>query len=167
MGLLVSGGAVVSSRLHPGFKAALVAGPLRGARLARVLDLEREPLDPTAPAWREVAQSFMLFDQKGEVRVRRSDQVAPRTAVGEDRDGRLVILTTEGSYTLHEFATLLKAAPLHLTHAMSMDGGQEAELCVRAGGFRYATFGPWDDAHPADAPVGAVPLPAVVAVRLP
>src|SRR5206468_7230931 len=45
MGLLVSDGQIISGRLHPDFKAALVASPKSGGRQAGVLDLERQPLD--------------------------------------------------------------------------------------------------------------------------
>ncbi len=168
MGLLVSEGKVVSRKLHPKFRAALVASPVDGDYGARVLDLDREPLDPDSLGWREVAQSFMLFDRSGVVRVRRSDQAANRTVIGQDRSGRLLVITSEGGYTLRDFALLLRSLPLALTHAMSMDGGYEAELCVNAGRFRYASFGHWDGRRQnADAPGAQVPLPAVVAVSAP
>jgi uncharacterized protein YigE (DUF2233 family) len=163
MGLFVSGGEVVSRRLHPGFQAALVAEParrdsLRGRR-ARVLDLAREPLDPDRPGWREVAQSFMLFDRDGAPRVRQSDQVAGRTAVGEDAEGRIVVVTSEGGYTLWDFARLLRGTHLGLANAMSMDGGREAQMVVDAGGLHYSSYGRDPSGSPAPAP-----LPAVVAV---
>ncbi len=162
MGLLASGGRLISRRPHPTYRAALVAGPRHGGRSARVLDLSRDPLHPDSLRWAEVAQSFMLFDRAGTVRVRRSDQVANRTAVGEDARGRLVVLTTEGGYTLHDFALLLRRAPLDLALAMAMDGGREAEMMVRAGGFRYASFGQWERGA---APPAPVPLPSVVTVE--
>lgn len=167
MGLLVAGGKPVSRRLHPGFKAALVAGPVSGGHAAHVLDLEHEPLDPARLAWKEVAQSFMLFDARGTVRVRKSDRIANRTAVGEDASGRVLVVTTEGAYTLRDFAGLLKRAPLRLTLAMSMDGGQEAEMCVKAGGFRWASFGRWERREDEDVPGATVPLPAVIEVSAP
>lgn len=164
MGMLVSGGDVVSGRLHPSYQAALVASPVKGGPQARVLDLADEPLDTSTPAWKEVAQSFMLFDRRGRIRTRKSSQIANRTVVAEDRQGRLLVITSEGAYTLHEFAELLKASPFHLTHAMAMDGGHEAELCVETSKLRYASFGPWDGAPQADLPGARVPLPAVVSV---
>ncbi|HEV8149647.1 MAG TPA: phosphodiester glycosidase family protein [Gemmatimonadales bacterium] len=164
MGMLVSGGEVISHRLHPDYKAALVAAPLRGGPRACVLDLTREPLDPGSPRWGEVAQSFMLFDQSGALRIRKTGQIANRTVVAQDRQGRLLVFTSEGGYTLHEFAQLLRSQPLHISHAMSMDGGYEAELCVQIGSFRYASFGRWERDHDSDAPGARVPLPAVVAV---
>jgi len=161
MGMLVSDGEVISSRPHPSFRAALVASSGTMPHAARVLDLDRVPLSVVLSEWREIAQSFMLFDQQGERRVRKTDQIANRTIVGQDRRGHLIVATSEGSYTLWDFAEMLQRSPLQLTHAMSMDGGHEAGLCVVAGRFRYATFGRWDDG---EAPQGVVPLPAVIAV---
>jgi hypothetical protein len=166
MGLLVCDGHIVSRRLHPGFKGALVAGPANGGSAARVLDLEHDSLDVKAPGWKQVAQSFMLFGRDGEPRVRKSDQVANRTIVAEDRRGRLLVFTSEGGYTLWDFAELLKRSPLQISHAMSMDGGYEAELCVVREGFRYASFGRWKSEDDESAPGAQVPLPAVVAMRL-
>jgi len=167
MGLLISNGETVSPTLHPGFRAALVAAPTPGGRGARVLDLESDTFDAKRPEWREVAQSFMLFDRSGELRVRKSDQVANRTVVAEDRHGRIVVTVTEGGYTLWELAGLLRDGPLQLSHAMAMDGGNEAELCVESGGFRYASFGPWKGERDVASTGASVPLPAVIAVKAP
>jgi len=165
MGLLVSDGVLVSRRLHPGFRAALVAGPDDGRTAARVLDLDRDSLDPAAPGWREVAQSFMLFDRDRRPRIRKTDLVANRTAVAQDGKGRILVITSEGGYTLWDFARLLQKAPIGLSHAMSMDGGYEAELCVNIPPFHYASFGQWKgQGDLSDAPGAKVPLPAVVAV---
>jgi hypothetical protein len=165
MGMLVSDGDAISPRINPRFKAALVAAPSGGGRRARVLDLDLDPIDARAPGWREIAQSFMLFDRTGLVRIRKSDLVANRTIVAEDHDGRILVIVSEGGYTLWDFARLLQHAPLELSHAMSMDGGYEAELCVHAGTFRYASFGQWKgDADEPSAPGAKVPLPAVITV---
>jgi uncharacterized protein YigE (DUF2233 family) len=165
MGLLAGQGTWISRHRHPTFQAALVAGPRDGGLDARVLDLARDGLDTDSLRWNEVAQSFMLLDRDGTVRVRHSDQVADRTAVGQDRHGRLVVLVTEGGYTLWDFAQLLRRLPLDLALVMAMDGGREAELVVSAGDFRYASFGQWlPGALPPPPPV---PLPAVVTVEKP
>ena len=168
MGLLVCDGRVVSKTLHRGYQAALVAAPDSGGPAARVLDLAHEPLDPDHPGWREVAQSFMLLDRTGAVRIRKSDRIANRTVVAEDRRGRLLVITSEGGYTLSDFAELLRATPLEISHAMCMDGGYEAELLVSTESFHYASFGRWEsDRDAADSPGAMTPLPAVVTVIAP
>lgn len=167
MGMLMSGGRVVSRWRHPGYQAALVDGPRHGSGGARILDLQRDSLPTSHVPWLEVAQSFMLFDGDGRIRVRKSGLVANRTAVAEDHDGRLVVLTSEGGYTLYEFAGLLRSSPLHLTEAMSMDGGDEAALCVSVGGFRYSSLGKWEANGEVPNPAyDVVPLPAVIEVHL-
>jgi hypothetical protein len=165
MGLLICSGHVVSPDVHPAFKAALVAAPESGAPAIRVLDLDRQTLDPRRPGWREVAQSFMLFDRSGTVRVRRTDHVSNRTVVLEDKRGRVVVLTTEGGYTLADLAEWVQRSPLQAVQAMAMDGGYEAELCVRTSGFRYASFGRWDGSADPPAPGARTPLPSVVTVE--
>jgi Phosphodiester glycosidase len=164
MGVLVCDGEIVSRRVHPTFKAALVAGPLDGGSGARVLDLEREPIDPGQLRWRDVAQSFMLFDRSGRIRVRTSDRVANRTAVGEDKHGRLVVLVTEGAYTLDGLAHLILKSPLEIALALSMDGGSEAQLCVDAGGLRYTCMGGLTGGGGSRGAADHIPLPAVVSV---
>jgi len=166
MGLLVCDGAPVFAKPHPGFRAALAADPVGAGRGAHVLDLSADSLGAIAGAWREIAQSFMLFDRGGNVRVRQSDQDANRTVVAEDRAGHLLVLTTEGTYTLWEFARWLQDSKLDVAHAMSMDGGLEAELCVHAGRFAYASFGHWNPNGRGSASTegGRVPLPAVITV---
>lgn len=170
MGLLISNGKVVSSKPHPEFKAALVAEPTREARRrggrlarARVLDLQTEGLDADAPGWGEVAQSFMLFDRAGDIRVRKSDRVANRTLVGQDGQGRLLVITSEGGYTLWEMAQLLRSGALDMTHAMSMDGGSESKMVVKDEDFAWASFGPWDGEDGGGARAD-VPLPTVIGV---
>lgn len=168
MGLLASGGRWLSRNPHPSYQAALVADRRGKGEGARVLDLSRAPKDPDSLAWNEVAQSFMLFDSSGVLRVRRSERIANRTVVAEDRRRRMVVIVSEGAYTLADFAWVLQHSPLQLSHAMSMDGGREAELVVVRGRFRYGSFGPWlgSDAHPSGVSA-RTPLPAVITVELP
>jgi uncharacterized protein YigE (DUF2233 family) len=165
LGLLVSGGNVISKRMHATFKAALVAGPNDGGNSAHVLDLEHDSIDVARPQWSEVAQSFMLFDRGGRLRVRSSDKIANRTAVGEDRSGRLVVFVTEGAYAIDDFARLVQKSPFQISHAMAMDGGSEAQLCVVAGGFHYICMGGRTRAvTSSDAADADTPLPAVISV---
>src|SRR5262249_44464121 len=133
MGLLASRGTWLSRRPHPGYQAMLVAdrrGPGEGAR---VLDRGTDANAPDSLAWNEVAQSFMLFDSTGALRVRRSERIANRTIVAEDHHHRILVMVTEGAYTLAELAYVLQHSNLQLKHAMSMDGGREAELVVVRG----------------------------------
>lgn len=168
MGLLASGGRWLSRRAHPGYRALLVADRKDGGGGAEIMDLDDPDASAGHLAWNEVAQSFMLFDSSATLRVRRSERIANRTVVAEDRHHRILVLVSEGAYTLADYAWVLMHSTLQLTHAMSMDGGREAALVIAQGNFRYATFGPWleNEAHP-EAGTARTPLPAVITVELP
>jgi hypothetical protein len=163
MGLLVAGGDTISARPHGDFQALLV-GDRGDGRGARVIDLSRARSDSLARGWREVAQSFMLFDAGGP-RVRRSTHIARRTIVAEDDKGHLLVFVSEGGYTLADFADLLTRSRLGLTQAMSMDGGLESEMVIEEGEFRYASFGEWRRDREPEAPGARAPLPAVITVE--
>jgi hypothetical protein len=167
MGLLASGGKWLSRRAHVGYHAVLVADRPGAGEGARVIDLAAISIAPESLAWNEVAQSFMLFDSTGTLRVNRSERIANRTIVGQDEHGRIVVVVSEGGYTLADLAFVIQKSDLHLRLAMSMDGGRESELVVAHRGFRYASFGQWasTDEHPV-APAARVPLPAVITLEL-
>ena len=104
LGLLVKDGEKLS-RLVSHLEGLMVAEP-KEATLpqARVLDLHFTPYDPKQTPYRQAAQSLMLLDRFGDIRVRKSDRVAHRTAVAEDDRGRILFMVTEGAYTLWELA---------------------------------------------------------------
>lgn len=167
MGLLIHEGRPIRGRLHPLFRALLVAEPVdEMAPRARIIDLANDAFDPEQPAYLEAAQSFMLLDRAGSLRVQRSLNVANRTVVAEGRDGRLWIFVTRGGYTLWELGELLRSGPFPIAQAMSMDGGEEAQLLVRVGGFLYDSMGPWDASGGTGqpGPRARTPLPTVVGI---
>ncbi len=167
MGLLIHQGRSIRGRLHPLFQALFVAEPAdEMPPRARIIDLANDAFDPKQPAYLEAAQSFMLLDRTGSIRVQKTPNVANRTVVAEGRDGRLWIFVTRGGYTLWELGELLRSGPFPIAQAMSMDGGDEAQLLVRVGGFLYDSMGPWDAAGGTGqpGPRARTPLPTVVGI---
>jgi hypothetical protein len=167
MGLLISGDLRFSERQHPQFQAVFAAEPKSvGTRRARILDLKYSRFVLDSTPYTQIAQSFMLFDAKGKKRVKHGNWVANRTALAEDRRGNILVIVTEGGYTIWEFAELLQASSLGLIRAMSMDGGYESELCLKTRGFSYATYGQWEtnDYGDISLPGIRIGLPAVIGV---
>jgi len=65
---------------------------------------------------------MMLVDDHGRVRVRDTEKAACRTAIAQDRDGRMLVLVTEGAVTLADLARYLAKSDLHIARAMNLDG---------------------------------------------
>lgn len=162
LGLLVRDGKVLS-RLASRPEGLFLADPADpGLPPARVIDLRYTPFDTIANPYRQAAQSLMLLDRFGQVRVRRSPKVAHRTAVAEDDQGRILVFVTEGGHTLWEFAKLLGGAGLGLREVMSMDGGAESQFDLEVDGEAYSQYG-GPSATP-DLPWPTPALPAALAV---
>lgn len=167
MGLLVLGGRPFRSKSHHSFQALFAAEPVDGRPpLARILDLSRDAFDPQKPAYREVAQSFMLLDRFGTIRVRNTLRVANRTVLAEGWEGKIWIFVSQGGYTLWEFGQMLRSSPFPIRQAMAMDGGFEAQMLVKVGVFLYDNLGMWDAMKESGRPGPRVrrPLPTVIGV---
>lgn len=171
MGLFVKDGHNLGTVMIKTWKAILASDPApdAGAGVARtaLLDLNFDPFDASNTPYRTALQSFMLLDRNGKKRVRRSEWQANRTVIATDKEGRLLLATTPGAWTLWELADWLARAPgLQVRHAMSLDGGFEAQMVVRAGGFTYQSFGGYhvDDRGDHSLPGLRVNLPGVVVI---
>ena len=161
MGLFARGGSSFGTGLKSAWKGLLLAGP--GIAL---LDLELDGFDPLGDTHAVKIQSFMLLDRNGKKRVRRSDWLANRTVVAMTREDRLLVLVTEGAWSLWDLADWIARSDLGVRHAMSLDGGFESQLAIRSQALDYTTYGQFsvDDRGDHSIPGLRVSLPAVVAL---
>lgn len=137
MGTLRRRGVELGGRAHPGWKGFLVQDPLPAREKAAggtfLLDLDLAGEDGPRPEdYATVAQSHMVLDRLGRVRVRTSDRLASRSALGVGRDGDMVLVFAPGAATLADLAVLLES--LGLVSVMGLDGGAEARLVVNGPG---------------------------------
>ncbi|KIX15195.1 phosphodiester glycosidase family protein [Dethiosulfatarculus sandiegensis] len=108
---------------------------------ARVLDMQYTALDIEHLPYRQAAQSIMLLDRFGNIRVRRTAHVANRTALAEDSSGNILVIITKGEHTLWEFADYLAKSGLDIREVMCMDGGPEAQLDLKVGDYTLTQYG--------------------------
>ncbi|MDR4473322.1 MAG: hypothetical protein MRJ92_12000 [Nitrospira sp.] len=73
--------------------------------------------------YREAAQSLMLFDRMGKLRVRDSGKRAFQTVVAEDGQGAILVAKTADIVSLHHLADCPhRQLPPRCNRAMAMDG---------------------------------------------
>jgi hypothetical protein len=165
LGTIQRDGTDLPSSPHQAWKGVLVWGGEGTTPPARLLDLEEPEDRDQVSTYPTLVQSMMLFDRSGRLRVRRSAREAARTVVAEDGSGNLLVVVTEGRFTLWETAVLLQDSGLDLVQAMALDGGRESNLVVEAENVRY-TSSAGNGPSSADQILRATAvLPAVVAVR--
>ena len=131
LGLLYGNGRSLGSKRHSTWLGLFVAEPAEGrSRRARVLDLNFDTFDEQHIPYREVAQSLMLLDRTGKIRVRQTGKRAHQTLVAEQGDGHLLVLKTTEVVSLHALGECLRDVFPALRQVMAMDGGSSSDIAV-------------------------------------
>ena len=131
LGLLYGNGRSLGSKRHPTWLGLFVAEPsMDRTRRARVLDLTFDTFDEGHPPYREAAQSLMLLDRTGTIRVRQTGKRAHQTLVAERGDGHLLLFKTTEVTSLYALGECLRYAFPPLRQVMAMDGGSSSDVAV-------------------------------------
>jgi uncharacterized protein YigE (DUF2233 family) len=131
LGLLYGNGRSLGSKRHATWLGLFVAEPSDyRSRRARVLDLTFDIFDERQTPYREVAQSLMLLDRTGKIRVRQTGKRAHQTLVAEHGNGHLLVLKTTEAVSLHALGECLRDAFPSLRQVMAMDGGSSSDVAV-------------------------------------
>ena len=152
----------ISRHLAPAWKALLVSGP----KGTKILDLERKA-QQEHNRFPHALQSMMLIDEHGTLRVRDTDLNACRSVLAEDKEGRILLIVTEGAITLGDLGRWLASSPLAIKYAMNLDGGIESQLALRADGLKIVLYGQYGTGTTVfSGTPGKIryPLPAVLAM---
>jgi len=131
LGLLYGNGLSLGSKRHATWMGLFVAEPAEDrSRRARVLDLTFDTFNERQPSYREVAQSLMLLDRAGNVRVRQTGKRAHQTLVAEQSNGHILVLKTTEVVSLYALGECLRDAFPSLRQVMAMDGGSSSDVAV-------------------------------------
>jgi hypothetical protein len=131
LGLLYGNGRSLGSKRHATWLGLFVAEPASDhSRRAQVLDLTFDAFDEEQIQYREVAQSLMLLDRTGKVRVRQTGKRAHQTLLAEQSNGHLLVLKTTEMVSLHALGECLRDAFPSLRHVMAMDGGSSSDVAI-------------------------------------
>ncbi len=165
LGWLKRDGKWLSRQQKPAWKGLLVSGPLGESFFGRIVDLERADGE-VAEDYRNVVQSMMLLDASQKLRVRDSELSACRTVVAEDKQGRILVVVTEGATTLGDLGRWLARSSLGVVRAMNLDGGIESQLVVDTPELKLVLYGQYGTGTTVFTPGTTqtrYPLPAVIA----
>jgi uncharacterized protein YigE (DUF2233 family) len=129
LGLLLKGGRSLGGRKHHSWQGLFAAEPTDNRiRKARVLDLAFDGFTEEAPLYREAAQSLMLLDRTGKLRVRDSGKRAYQTVVAEDNESAILVIKTIETVSLYHLGDCLHRQMPSIKQAMAMDGGSSSDV---------------------------------------
>ncbi len=170
LGLLYAKGQSLSGKRHTTWMGLFVAEPLDSASpLAQVLDLAIDPFDERQPTYHEAAQSLMLLDRTGSVRVRQSAKRSQQTVVSEHSNGHIWLLKSLDAVSLYAIGRCVRETFPDIREAMAMDGGSSSDVALSAprrqaaskAGGSYSWLTLLDDSSTAH-----IGLPAVIGISL-
>lgn len=131
LGLLYKDGRSLGSRRHGIWHGLFVAEPVSdGIQNARVLDLSVDSFEEKQPSYQEAAQSLMLLDRNGKIRVHKTGKQSFQTIVAETEQGHILILKTRNLTALYDIAQCLRNVLPMVRQAMAMDGGSSSDVLV-------------------------------------
>jgi uncharacterized protein YigE (DUF2233 family) len=168
LGLLYGQGKSMGGKRHASWMGLFVAEPVEpGLSRATILDLSVDAFDEQRPSYGEAAQSLMLLDRTGKVRVRQSGKQSQQTLVGELQNGHIVIMKTTEVASLYAIGLCLHEAYPQIRQAMAMDGGSSSDLSISPAIQKSAAK--MEGRHPwmtllNTGPTGHVGLPAVIGI---
>jgi uncharacterized protein YigE (DUF2233 family) len=168
LGLLYGGGRSLGSKRHASWMGLFVAEPTEaGAARAAILDLSIDSFDEQRPPYEEAAQSLMLLDRTGKVRVKQTGKQSQQTIVAELQNGHILMIKTSEVASLHAIGLCLHETYPGIRQAMAMDGGASSDLSISpalrqavektAGGHRWMGL-------VNAGPTGHIGLPAIIGI---
>jgi uncharacterized protein YigE (DUF2233 family) len=131
LGLLYAQGKPLGGKRHASWMGLFVAEPMEaGASRAAILDLSIDTFNEDRPSYGEAAQSLMLLDRTGKVRVKESGKQSQQTVVGELKNGHILLIKTTEPASLHAIGHCLREAYPQIRQAMAMDGGSSSDVSI-------------------------------------
>jgi hypothetical protein len=132
----------------------------------RLFDLDDDPLEAVIGRYRRVVQNLRMVKRPGENRWSSQERRWSEAALGEDREGRALLIFCGAPLPLDRLIDAVLALPLGLVAAQHLEGGTQAQLFVAAGGQTVELVGGHEGVFPAPEPNRpAWPIPNVIGVR--
>jgi uncharacterized protein YigE (DUF2233 family) len=164
LGLLYAKGKPLGGKRHGSWMGLFVAEPTEaGASRAGILDLSIDPFDEQRPPYGEAAQSLMLLDRTGKVRVKQTGKQSQQTIVAELQNGHILLMKTTEVASLHAIGRCLHEAYPEIRQAMAMDGGSSSDISISPALQKSMGAHPWM-ALLNTGPTSHIGLPAVIGI---
>ncbi len=123
-------GRVINAGINK-YQSAVAMDPLTGDDPPfRIFDLDETDLKQVTAAYRTVVQNLRLIKRPADARWPQGDASWPEAALGEDKEGRALLIYCTRPLSMHAFNQLILDLPLDLVCAQHLEGNFPARLWV-------------------------------------
>jgi hypothetical protein len=122
-------------------------------------------LDAVKRRYNCMVQNLRLIKRPGQNRWDPQPKTWIEAALGEDSQGRALMIFSRIPQSMHALNEALLALPLQIVSAQHLEGGPEAQLFVSVGDFSLEIIGGYENSSGAGSLLGAAwPLPNVIGI---
>ncbi len=131
----------VISRYPNNYRSAAAFDPVNDTDPPfRIFDLDEVPLKDIKHRYRNVVQNLRLIKRSGKNRWEQSKDRWREAALGEDSQGRALLISCRKSLSMHDFNEILLALPLNLVCAQHLEGSGTARFWLN-----HPAYGEWKE----------------------
>ena len=148
--------------------AAFDPRPERDLRAFRIFDLDAPgvALPDIQGDYASAIQNLRLIKRSGKNVWHNRDKMWSEAALGEDSEGRILVIFCRSPYTMPDLNHELLESGIDLVAAQHLEGGPEAQLYLRVGDLEIEQFGSYETGfNENDGNAHAWALPFVLGVR--
>jgi len=139
-----------------------------GGRLFRIFDVDGGDLatQEMDESYGSVVQNLRLIKRDGINRWSPQEKMWSEMALGEDSEGRALLIFCRSPYSMHDLNDILLSLPIDIVAAQHLEGGPEAQLYVNVGGTELEVVGSYETGfNENDDNDRAWPIPNVIGLR--
>ncbi len=104
-----------------------------------ILDRGVIPLDSMQAQYHGILQNLRLIKKPGENAWKQQPRRWSEASLAQDDSGNILFVFCRSPYSMHDFNTILLELPLGIVAAQHLEGGPEAQVCIRLPNGEY-----WD-----------------------
>lgn len=148
------------------YRSAAAFHPLKDDLPAfRMFDLDETKMDSVRADYGTVIQNIRLIKRPGENRWPIKPDRWSEAALGEDKDGFLLMIFCRSPYTMYEFNEILLSLPINIVAAQHLEGGPAAQVYVKHGDTELELTGRYESTFlGSDAYRSTWPVPNVIGI---
>lgn len=109
-----------------------------------IFDLDKVSFDQILKQYQCLIQNLRLIRRPGENRWKQQNKKWSEAALGQDRDGNVLLIFSRAPYSMHDFNNILLKLPINLTCAQHLEGGPEASLYLKYGKVELKLMGSFE-----------------------
>jgi hypothetical protein len=139
----------------------------KGAVPFRIFDLDETDTDfeQIKRDYAHVVQNLRLIKRPGLNRWDQKNRRWNEAALGEDKQGRALLIYSSGLLTMHDFNEALLSLPLDIVSAQHLEGGREAQLYINHPSYTKELNNSIDPLYlGTNRNLGAWPIPNIIGV---